>query len=1591
MCKNKKISVALAFILTFVMLLNSIAVQAAQKQAIVPNVDYVIAPTLQYTAGDIVTFDLHSPNYGGRVQYRVILWDDNRKEARDLWTTGDRYYTKWMPYGNENFNLHFGIDKPGSYRITVYVKRAGLENSKTALKGQNCDSYMESQAFVVREKTTAFDKDGQTYGSIGENKLEAYSKNINLTANDVTFNNAKLEGDLNITGDNAVIRNVNIVGKLTINPGKDGSCTLDNVTAKSIEVLSGGQNSIHIRNSNIGTMNVNSNSPVRIEVDGDTEIVSTTANGYAIFDRKNGTYGTITITKDENGETVIEFRGNIRDKVEVESAATIKTGQGSSIANLVINTKNNTDIVKLEGQYKNIEITREAKLEVAANTRIENIIANNDVEIRLNNTAVINNVERKGNEVVIIREGNAESGTPPGNNDGGSNGGGSNDDGGYVPPTVAVSSISVTGAGSATTVVNGGTLQMSAVVTPVNAANKTVTWVVTNGTGEATISINGLLTGTKTGNVTVKAIARDGSLKEGTKEIIVINGNLDAPTGLVGVAPTTSANKDGKITGTTTSMEYKLAITEESAYTTCSAIEVTGLSSGDYVVRYAAKPGHNASTTAAVTVPAHTEENRDQTAPTGLVGVAPTTSANKDGKITGTTTSMEYKLAIAEESAYTTCAAIEVTGLSSGDYVVRYAAKLGYNPGATAAVTVPTPEYIYISSITVKTAPNKVTYFKGEALDLTGLSVTLTKSDYSTLDVGLTDFAANGITTLPQNGAILGLTDTVVTISVNSNTATQGITVIELPEVISVTVEPSSAIITKGDIQQLTATVVVAGGAAQTVIWTSSDTTGKVAVDGNGLVTVPTDAGTGNYTITATSTVDSSKFDTTAINVIPLSMTGTVAITGTEKFGSTLTAVPSLTNVGTPTYQWNRAGKPIPGAAGKTYNLVEADIGKTITVTITADDIAGTGAVTGIATGVIGKADGPAAPAAPILADKTNTSITLTANSLHEFSINNGTTWQDSPVFTGLTELTPYTFIVRVKATSTTNESDASAGITITTAAAVSASASPMAAAPGLTTITLNQVIPDLASSDINVMKNGVPLANLIDYNISVLESKNVEITFLPQAALDRTCTVTVEIVKFGYFINNGSPITIPNNIPVAVKSITVTGANDTSIVLIGDNLQMMASLSPENADDKVITWTVEPGTGTATIDSNGLLTGMASGTVTVKATNAASSVTGATVITIVTPAPALNQLTFLEGADQGNTQVISAFHTGAVSYKYKLQTDTYSSKLYVGMAEPAGFYPLAIDSDIPAAAGQHLIVLALDGSGNVLAVSDHILTADEVRTLPVTIYMGDYNNNLIQACTSTDSNSQILVPKVESNLYSGPMAITVSGGRIYWAEQDSRLIRSSALNGTDIRIVVATGSNNISTIAVDETGGRIYWADYTANGIYYTSLTGGAITVVIPNADNSPSTSCKGPLAMTISGQKIYWAGDVSGVIECADLDGSNRHVVIPTTKMPQSVSSIAVDEVDRKVYWSDYSTNSICCAKLDVNSIGTPLGIVVMNADKGVGIKGVLSIAIKNRRIYWVCDSTGEIRRARLNGLDEKIIYTPQIPTYISGIDVE
>ncbi len=102
---------------------------------------------------------------------------------------------------------------------------------------------------------------------------------------------------------------------------------------------------------------------------------------------------------------------------------------------------------------------------------------------------------------------------------------------------------------------------------------------------------------------------------------------------------------------------------------------------------------------------------------------------------------------------------------------------------------------------------------------------------------------------------------------------------------------------------------------------------------------------------------------------------------------------------------------------------------------------------------------------------------------------------------------------------------------------------------------------------------------------------------------------------------------------PIEVTDITVTGEGNATTVTDGSTLQMSAAILPADVADSSVIWTVEDGTGTATISTSGLLIGTGVGTVTVVASSNDSSAIEDSIQITVTSQPFIASMFPLDGA----------------------------------------------------------------------------------------------------------------------------------------------------------------------------------------------------------------------------------------------------------------------------------------------------------------------------------------------------------------------
>lgn len=169
---------------------------------------------------------------------------------------------------------------------------------------------------------------------------------------------------------------------------------------------------------------------------------------------------------------------------------------------------------------------------------------------------------------------------------------------------------------------------------------------------------------------------------------------------------------------------------------------------------------------------------------------------------------------------------------------------------------------------------------------------------------------------------------------------------------------------------------------------------------------------------------------------------GTATINGTMTYGEQLTVDTStITNYdadGSYSYTWYRIDgdevTEISGATSSTYTLGNSDIDKKIKVEVTATRNAGS--IMSSETEVIGKAvSNPTIGITPVAinANIAEDAITLNTVDGYEYSIDNGTNWQDSPIFEGLEADASYTFVQRLVETDISEASEKSDSLTVST------------------------------------------------------------------------------------------------------------------------------------------------------------------------------------------------------------------------------------------------------------------------------------------------------------------------------------------------------------------------------------------------------------------------------------------------------------------------------------------------------------------------------------------------------------------------------
>lgn len=224
----------------------------------------------------------------------------------------------------------------------------GAVNNKGIMTGYNDDTFRPNKNITRGEVAKIIAAaSGDIYNEKGEYSKDAKG-NVVVNTSDIILKNMTIEGDLYLAEG---------IG--------DGDVTLNNVRVKgNLRVKGGGEESIHIINSNIEKVHVNKrHGKVRVIIGGNSKVIKLDANVES---------------------TIIIGNGTVVDELKINKDAELIVEKGGVVKELEVNSKNTE--IKVEGTIERL-IAKE-------NVKINGIVVEKGKEVKI----IGNKIEEIGKE-----------------------------------------------------------------------------------------------------------------------------------------------------------------------------------------------------------------------------------------------------------------------------------------------------------------------------------------------------------------------------------------------------------------------------------------------------------------------------------------------------------------------------------------------------------------------------------------------------------------------------------------------------------------------------------------------------------------------------------------------------------------------------------------------------------------------------------------------------------------------------------------------------------------------------------------------------------------------------------------------------------------------------------------------------------------------------------------------------------------------------------------------------------------------------------------------------------------------------------------
>ncbi len=742
----------------------------------------------------------------------------------------------------------------------------------------------------------------------------------------------------------------------------------------------------------------------------------------------------------------------------------------------------------------------------------------------------------------------------------------------------------------------GQTETLTATVNPSDAANKNVTWESSN-TSVATV-VDGVVTAVANGTTVITVTTEDGEF-EATCEVTVTiadEGDGDISVTAVTLDKTgvtlTEIGATASLTATVTPLDAtNKGVTWESSNTSVATVDagvVTAVDDGTAVITVTTKDG-GYKATCEVTV-------KTPVAVTGVTLDKESATLTKAGQTVELTATVAPENADNKNVTWTTTngsvAVVSSTGIvtavSNGTTTITVTTKDGsYTANCEITVAIP------VSATDV--ALDKTSITLTEAGQTTTLAAIVAPSNaanknvtWESSDTSVATVSTDGVVTAVSNGTA---TITVTTVD-GSHKATCTVTVAIPVAVKGISLNKTSVTFNSaGQALGLEATVAPSNADNKNIVWTTSNgsvavvsSSGVVTAVGNGTATITVTTEDGNYTAECEVTVE-----------IPVSVNGvrldkTSATLTAAGQTTTLTATVSPSTAGNKAVTWESSNTSV---ATVVDGVVTAVSNGTAVITVTTKD-GSYNAVCVVTVAIPVSVTGVTLDKSSATLTAAGETITLTAT-VNPANANNSTVyWSTSNGSVAVVSNGVVTAVGNGTATITvtTEDGNKSATCEVTVAIPVKATgivldktSATLTAIGATTTVTATVTPSNATDKSVRWISTDETVATVADGVVT--------------AVGEGTAIIVATTVDGGYTANFKVTVSIAPDV-VAVTGVSLDKTS-VSFTEAGKTETLTATVAPENADNKSVTWTSSDN-AVATV-ADGVVTAVGNGTATITVT----------------------------------------------------------------------------------------------------------------------------------------------------------------------------------------------------------------------------------------------------------------------------------------------------------------------------------------------------------------------------------------------------